>query len=138
MRKLTANATVLAFIESLALILRAVHQHAQVIAVHSDVPSHRIFFLTFDPTKAEQVQAVIKAAGLKARRNASPAQLAVLASMAQLRSVAHAPLEGGGSTARTHFMTPTHCSGGRSMKLSDFTHNLRVGDNVQSIRLMAR
>lgn len=61
--------------------------------------------LTFDPTNAEQVQAVIKAAGLKARRTASPAQLAVLASMAQLRSVAHAPLEGGGSTARPHSMT---------------------------------
>lgn len=53
--------------------------------------------LTFDPTNAEQVQAVIKAAGLKPRRAASPAQLAVLASRAQLRRVAHAPLEGGGS-----------------------------------------
>lgn len=61
--------------------------------------------LTFDPTNAEQGQAVIRAAGLKARRIASPAQLAVLASMAQLRSVAHAPLEGGGSKARTHSMT---------------------------------
>ena len=36
--------------------------------------------LTFDPTNAEQVQAVIKVAGLKARRTASPERLAQLAS----------------------------------------------------------
>lgn len=44
--------------------------------------------LTFDPTNAEQVQVVIKAAGLKARRTASPERLALLAS-ARLRRVAH-------------------------------------------------
>lgn len=59
---------------------------------------------TFDPTNAEQVQAVIKAAGLKARRVASPAQLAVLASARQ-RSVVHASLEDGGSAARTRSIT---------------------------------
>lgn len=60
--------------------------------------------LTFDPTNADQVQAVIKAAGLKARRTASPERLALLAS-ARLRRVAHPPIEDGGSAARKHSMT---------------------------------
>ena len=60
--------------------------------------------LTFDPTNAEQVQAVIEAAGLKARRTASPERLAHLAS-ARLRRVAHHPIEDGGSAARKHSMT---------------------------------
>lgn len=62
--------------------------------------------LTFDPTNAEQVQAVIKVAGLKARRTASPERLALLAS-ARLRRVAHPPIEDEGSAARKH-STPQH------------------------------
>lgn len=60
--------------------------------------------LTFDPTNAEQVRAVVKAGGLKARRMASPERLVHLAS-ARLRRVANPPIEDGASAARKHSLT---------------------------------